>query len=383
MDLKPLPFDAALEAYAKQAETLLEGHRAADPDAIRVFHQKHPRFLDEKIPWLPKTIPDSDIQTAALDLTDARLTLARWYDFRDWEALAFYAGEVADRNSPVHRFEAAVEAVIHGDTAALDTLLAANPELVRARSTRVTHFDPPRHNAMLLHYIAANGVEGYRQRTPPNAVEVARLLLAAGADPDALADLYGGRCTTMSLLVSSCHPAQAGVQAPLVDTLVDYGASVESLGEGNWHSPLLTALVFGYRDAAEALVRRGARVETLPAAAGLGRLAEARQLLQTADAESRQRALALAAQLGHADVVELLLNAGEDPNRYNLPGMHAHSTPLHQAALAGHQAVVRTLVERGARMNLRDTIYHGTPLGWARHGGRTAVAEYLMARGAP
>ena len=45
------------------------------------------------------------------------------------------------------------------------------------------------------------------------------LLLEAGAEVDALADLYGGQYTTMSMLVSSCHPANAGVQVALVDTL--------------------------------------------------------------------------------------------------------------------------------------------------------------------
>lgn len=74
------------------------------------------------------------------------------------------------------------------------------------------------HRATLLHYVAANGVEGHRQRTPANAPDVARVLLESGAEPDAVADMYGGQCTTMVLLVSSSHPAEAGVQ---VDTLYD------------------------------------------------------------------------------------------------------------------------------------------------------------------
>src|SRR5215510_15506896 len=49
----------------------------------------------------------------------------------------------------------------------------------------------------------------------PNAVEIARALLQAGAEPDALADMYGVGCTTMSTLVSSDHPAQAGLQVAL------------------------------------------------------------------------------------------------------------------------------------------------------------------------
>ena len=33
---------------------------------------------------------------------------------------------------------------------------------------------PPVHRATLLHYVGANGVEAYRQKTPPNATEIAR-----------------------------------------------------------------------------------------------------------------------------------------------------------------------------------------------------------------
>jgi ankyrin repeat protein len=57
--------------------------------------------------------------------------------------------------------------------------------------------------------------------------------------------------------------------------------------------------------------------------------------------------------------------------------MHAHATPLHHAALRGHLDVVRALVERGARTDMRDTIYNATPLGWAQHGGRLEVARFL------
>ncbi|MBI3491766.1 MAG: ankyrin repeat domain-containing protein [Acidobacteria bacterium] len=308
--------------------------------------------------------------------------MARWYDFESWPRLAEYVEDVTRDGSPVSKFESAVEAVINGDVATLGSRLGENPELVRARSTRVTHFDPPAHRATLLHYVAANGVEGYRQRTPTNAVAVAKMLLEAGAEVDALADLYGGRHTTMSMLVSSCHPANAGVQVALVDTLLDFGAAIEGHGSGEWTSPLMTALAFGYGKAAEALVRRGARVENIAAAAGLGRLADARQLLTTANREDRHRALALAAQHGHVEILRVLLDAGEDPNRYNPKGNHGHSTPLHQAAGSGHDMVVQLLVERGARLDIKDTIFQGTPLGWAEYGGRTDIAEYLRAQGA-
>lgn len=106
-------------------------------------------------------------------------------------------------------------------------------------------------------------------------------------------------------------------------------------------------------------------------------------LLPGAGATERHLALALAAQLGHAPLVRLLLDAGEDPDRFNPRGAHAHATPLHHAALAGHATVVELLVTRGARLDIRDRIYASTPLGWAPHAGRREVEAFLLARGAP
>lgn len=382
MDVSAVPFRSPLAAYEQQAESLLAGHRSADPAALDTFHRKHPRFLDDKVKWLPKPIPVEEVQAADLSLDDARLAIARWYDFQDWPALAVYV-EAVSQDGPVFAFEAAVEAVVNGDLAALETALRRDPALIRARSSRVCCFDPPVHRATLLHYIAANGVEAYRQRTPANAVAICRALLAAGAEPDALADMYGAECTTMSMLVSSGHPAAAGLQVPLIGLLLDFGAAVEGRGTRKWGGPLFTALLFGMADAAKALADRGARID-LPTAAGLGRLDDAAALLPTADAAARHRALSLAAQHGQTEIVRLLLDAGEDPNRYNPEHMHAHTTPLHQAVLGGYACVVRLLVERGARLDIRDTLWHGTPLGWALHGGkaRAQMAEYLRSLGA-
>src|SRR5437868_2971965 len=107
-------------------------------------------------------------------------------------------------------YETAADAVIEGRLAELQALLRDQPSLATARSQR-------EHHATLLHYVAANGVEQYRQKSPPNAVEIANTLLEAGAEVDALADTYAGGTTetTMNLLVSSVHPREAGVQVPL------------------------------------------------------------------------------------------------------------------------------------------------------------------------
>jgi hypothetical protein len=65
--------------------------------------------LGQAIKWRPKFIPDSEIRDAALSLDDARLTIARYYDFVDWTSLAAYITAVS-REGPVFEFESAVEA---------------------------------------------------------------------------------------------------------------------------------------------------------------------------------------------------------------------------------------------------------------------------------
>lgn len=346
-----------LADYEQEADALFAALSAGDDSAAWRFKWEHPRFKGKTV---------DAVREAALDLDDARTVIASEHSFDGWEQLAEFV-RAMNTDPNVQRFEAAVDAVVDGDA---ETLRGFLPELARARSTR-------RHHATLLHYVGANGVEGYRQKTPANAVEIATMLLDAGAEPDALADLYESKCTTMSMLVSSAHPAQAGLQARLAELLLDRGAALEGVGT-NWQSSVRTALAFGYRDTAEVLARRGAPVD-LPAAAGLGRTEDAARLLPSANAESRHAALALAAQHGHADIVRLLLDAGEDPSRYNPEGYHSHSTPLHQAVWSEHLDVVRLLVERGARLDVKDKIYEGTPLDWAVYGKRDAIAGYLRA----
>lgn len=80
------------------------------------------------------------------------------------------------------RVRAAADAIVAGSEAELRRLLDANPWLVHARSTR-------EHRSTLLHHVAANGVEGWRQVTPENIVAVARILLDAGAEVDAESDV--------------------------------------------------------------------------------------------------------------------------------------------------------------------------------------------------
>jgi hypothetical protein len=237
---------------------------------------------------------------------DARHVLAREHYFADWDTAQ--VDRTIDRE-----LELAADAICDGELEVLGRLLAARPDLARARSSYG-------HRATLLHHVAANGIELCRQwQSPANAPELARALLAAGAEPDARADMYGGD-TPLGLVLSSCHPAAAGVQPALVDVLADGGADVDE-GGGR---PLWTAIVWGYQHAVDRLVARGARVDNLVFAAAAGDLDQVRARLATPNlpatlfgraldpARALEYALIYAAGLGRHAAVELLLAQGPD-----------------------------------------------------------------------
>jgi len=160
------------------------------------------------------------------------------------------------------------------------------------------------------------------------------------------------------------------VQLALIELLCDYGADLQGA--------MRSTALHGERDALHALIARGAHID-LPVAAALGRVEEFCHLFPAATPEDRHLALALASQFGHVEIVRILLDAGENPDRYHPVGGHSHATPLHQAAGFGHENLVRLLVERGARLDMKDTLWRATPAEWAQHEGKKEIEHYLRA----
>jgi hypothetical protein len=283
-------------------------------------------------------------------------------------------------------FYEAVDCVIHGRIDALRTMLEADPDLAAARSTM-------EHRATLLHYVAANGVEDELQKTPPNAVDVARALLDAGADVDATCEVYGGGPDTTPLvsLVTSGHPKEAGVQADLVELFCNGGgARVNGLEDNGM--PIAMALSFFYPKAAAALARSGARIDNAVFAAGVG---DRDRMLGFLDGDQVARycqpfdgledpneiattALSYAALGGHLSIIELLLGRGVSVNASTERNIHgADVVALHMAAAGGHMDAVELLIEREADIDRPDGRWGSTPGFWAHLGGYEAIAERL------
>ncbi|HKW77288.1 MAG TPA: ankyrin repeat domain-containing protein [Terriglobales bacterium] len=357
MPAKRLPAHPNLDHLKHQAKDLLKAQAMREPAAAQRIREFHPRF---------RAATDTEIFNAHLRLSDAQLAIAREYGFPSWPRLKRHIERptLADNlNVPHHAriedqsFRRAVDLIDAGDVARLKAHLAQHPGLVQ--QSVVFEGGNYFHNPTLLEFIAENPIR--RGTLPPNIVDVAKVILEAGPAQSA-------RDEALMLVATGSVPRETGTQLKLIDLLCDYGADS--------NSAIHAAALHGELDSVRTLLGRGARLD-LPVAAALGQLDDARSLLPPATPLDRHLALMLAADLGHVEIVRLLLDAGEDPNRYNPVGGHSHTTPLHQAAGAGHEAAVRLLVERGARLDIKDILWHATPADWAHHAGNTKIESYL------
>ncbi len=248
-------------------------------------------------------------------------------------------------------FRAAVDAIHAGDVTALASLIDREPRLLRERIAgpdvyrrvkRRWYFTDP----MLFWFVANNPTQV--ERMPANMAVVAQVMIDRGVDP---ADLDHA----LELTMTSSVAREQGLQLPLMRILLAAGA--RATGEA-------IAMTAGHREseALRALLAGGQRM-TAPIAAALGEGDRLRELLRLAGSEDVQTAFGLAVINGRLESARLALDAGADVNAF-LP-VHAHSTALHQAAHDDDVALIELLVERGARTDLRDTLWDGTPLGWA------------------
>jgi hypothetical protein len=402
-DALPLPTHPNLEQYKKLAKDLVKACKSADPDAIGVWAAKWietlvrlagltittqmPVRIDNWIHEVEEFARRKLLTSEGMEcgLADAQFVIARSHGFESWPKFAKHIDAVTQDSSPVSRFEAAADAIVKGDISTLQRLLREEPELIRARSTR-------EHGATLLHYISANGVEGYRQKTPKNAVEIAAVLLNGGAEIDAEADVYGGGATTLGLVATSVHPERAGVQNALMQILLDYGATIDhARGAGNNDCAVNGCLHNDRPQAAEFLAGRGAQLD-LEGAAGVGRLDVVKSffhddgsLKPNATKAQLQSGFSWACEYGRKDVVEFLLDKGVDLRA----GENTGETALHLAAHRGQLEMIKLLLDRGAQLEAKN-VYGGTVLGQATwsvmHGDPSIdfvpVIEALIAAGA-
>ena len=356
MTSQNLPDRPNLEQLKKQAKSLLHAARASEPAALQRF-QILPTLARKSL---------AEIQSADVALHDAQSVIAREYGFKSWNELREHVEErtlsfsaaveefvrCATGSAPTRamRLLAMHPGIAHanlqaeivlGDAAAVSARLQKEPEAAR-RPGGIQNWEPLLYAChTCLHHNAPERAAGL--------VEIARVLLAHGANPNAEYHWNWHReLPRTALWAALC----ATSHLPLAQVLLEGGANPTdgvsthiTAGSGN-----LAAL--------ELLHRFGLNVDGIP-----GGVPPLRYILGWADKDSG---------------VRWLLEHGANPN---LPWGEQNDAPLHIAAQRWNVSMVELLVKHGADIQQRRADGRTAHTLAELHGNRE-IAEWLLAHGA-
>lgn len=211
----------------------------------------------------------------------------------------------------------------------------------------------------------------FKHQLDHTSIESIRLFLDHGANPN------DTRART-----ALSHAILRGQNLEVLRLLVDRGGDLEGLDEDGT-TPYAMARRLGNREVADKLVEWGAKPEMpvrdeILAAAADGDMdrvcrlaAEHPEAVEEVTDYGRQpndgltgslsgQALHNMARLGHVKGLRALLDLGLDINLVS----QWNETALHWASVAGRVDAVRLLLERGARMDIRESNYQSDAFGW-------------------
>ncbi len=335
---------------------------------------------------------------------EARRELARKHGFPTWARLRRHVEALRTGEEPAGPFVLAYRAVEADDPDELARLLDGHPELVTARGTN------------------GNDLLGMA-----NSIEVVRLMLERGADPNR-GNGYGW---------TKLHQAGYANWTELAETMLAAGGRTDLCARGDGGTPLIAALFWGHREVTPLL---GLEPRNLRVAAGLGLVDMIGDLAGTPQAgahrafyrphggfpawepsddeqEVLDEALAWAARSGRVEAFRPLVDLGADVNAEPYRGTpltwaavkgrvdavhalidlgaevdrlgtfggpsHGGGVPaINIAAQAGQTEAVQALLDAGADPTIRDAIHGGAADGWADFGGHPELAALIRARAA-
>ena len=407
-----LPKNPDLERFRRDARRLQRALVAGEQQALDLHTRLHPAGAD-----------------APVTLTAAQLTIARFVGFASWPRLRSFLIETRDLRrdpaaeadgsaSPADRF-LALACLTYSDldhpdrrTQAVE-LLRGEPDLV-TRSLSVAaavgdieavlgHLATDPSGALTLagpHRWPPLLYLTYSRVPQADALGTARVLLDAGADPDA-GFLWQGFTPPFTALTGCFGEGEGGpARQPrhpdgerLALLLLERGAAVNDaqtlynrmFGRDDSHLRLLFDHGLGDGDLGAWQTRLGDGTESV--------------------AQMMRRQLDWAADHGQTDRLTLLAEHGFHPRSSSAgaaPDVHRAGTPegvraavaagadvnaleqgrtaLHQAAWIGDEQLVTALLDAGADPTIRDLTHDGTPLDWAGHGLQPGTAALLRER---
>lgn len=204
-------------------------------------------------------------------------------------------------------------------------------------------------------------------RDVPGTGAMAQALLDAGAPVD------GAPEDRETPLITAASYGDAEVATVLIAAGADLDAiAAPNAGGVPGGTALLHAAVFGMTAVVDLLADGGTRVGSLVEAAAVGDISG--WLPPDTPADDRIRALVMAADHQRLDVIDRLLDAGTPVDATD-PRWGRQALRL--AAANGRTASVAHLIACGADPNLRDPVEHRTALDWSRLGENPEVEAIL------
>jgi len=222
-------------------------------------------------------------------------------------------------------------------------------------------------------------------------IDMARLLLAHGADPNA--SVFTAGSATAAAYNGGSPPTHAPDQA-MIDLMVQHGGWIDAGSVGYMRNVELARRML--QGEVDPHLESGTVEEAILWGGASGRSAEiVRMALEGIDwprDNPRWFWLLWRPLPGHRDLDEVeqadsratfrLILDRCDPN---LQAPDSGQTMLHEVIARDHGvgvALATMLLDAGARTDIRDEFLKSTPLGWACRWGRVALVELLLARGA-
>ena len=375
MPPRGLPGNANLEQLKNGAKSFQRAVRAGDAGAAEMVREFHPRLAAAR-PGSP--------ELTGFTRADAQLVVARSFNFPSWPRLKAYLETVstyarAPHAQPVGR-PVTDERELADEFLRLACLNFGDDDRTRRlRAEEMLHDHPELASATIYTAAAVGDVDATRgllARDPscvsaqggpfawvpllylaysrvgdrplgPAAVEVGRLLLDAGADPNA-GYLWEGLAPPFTALTGALASGEDG-SSPAGHGLALARLLLERGADPNDSQALYNENPDSYDKWIELLLEFGL---------GTGDGGPWRRLLAPAletPREMLEDALKAAVGHGYAHRTRLLLDHGADPNGYGTRHRVYHGrSPLQEAALHGHPDIVAMLEEAGARNDLDE-----------------------------
>ena len=282
-------------------------------------------------------------------------------------------------------YQTACLMIQNGDVESLRVQLESYPNLIGWKDFP----DGRGTSCTLLHEACGRGPADWHE----NAPRIARELIRAGANVNRNSPDEKGE--------TPLHEAVSINNVEVAKVLLQAGANPETPGrfDGTIDTALGYALFYGQKEGVqrfklncpELLIQHRAIVY-LPFAAAMGDLTTVKRffrpdhnLLPSAGLADQKKVLAqaflFACRHGQVDICEYLLYRGANINAQINFFDYPAATALHLACSQGHQRdLVKFLLEKGADPTLRDGFYDTTAGGWAMFFGQDEVYQLLSGR---